>query len=162
MAEQRLSTPAAIVIAGGMIAVAVFFGLRGQRREAGPAPEVIAVAASARAPVESPAAARVPAPARVPADVVVQQIAAQLATQKPAMVEKCWKPNATATPPPRPARYTFEFTIGAGGEQLGRGVREDRGTGSAEITRCVLGLITPVTIAPPGTSTTVDVPFALP
>jgi hypothetical protein len=166
VADPHLSTPAAIVIAGGFIAVAVFFGLR-ERGPGGAAPSAPAPptppAPTLTAPTpERPVARPAEAPVVPGRDVVAAQVAAALAAQKPALLEKCWKPSATSVPPPNPARWTFDFVIGADGRQLSRGVREERRTGSPEITRCVLAALETVVVPPPGASVAVDVPFALP
>jgi len=103
-----------------------------------------------------------PLPANVLRDRVAKEVAAALAPRRAALADKCWKPHAADTPPPKPARWVFNFTFGADGGQLARGVSEERGAGSPEITRCVLEALGPLTIAPPGASASVDVPFGLP
>lgn len=170
MAEGKLSVPAAIVIAGVLIGAGLFFGLRDRGRDAPPRGGVVepraaepAASRGDRPPDRTaPPTAIPPPPVVALRERAVQEIAAALDKQRAALTEKCWKPNAGASPPPRPARWTFNFTMAPDGSQIARGVAEARGAGSPEITRCVLEALAPVSVSPTGATVVVDVPFALP
>ena len=71
------------------------------------------------------------------------------------------KQDVVESPPP-PVGFTFDFTFGPAGEQIARGVVEDRGTGSAAITQCVTDLLPPLRIPPPGQFVMVEVPLKFP
>lgn len=150
MTSKDLLIPAAIVAAGAMIGAGLFFGLRGQQA----APPV---------PAERAAA---PPPATVPLETVRQQAAAALQAQRPAVAAKCW-PTDAATGAAKPLHYLFNFTFGADGTQIMRGVEEiDRQSEHAEtvanITPCVQGALAPIRIPPPGAASYVEVPFETP
>lgn len=163
--SSSLPISTAIVVAGGLIGLGLFFGLRERGRDVGPSPAATPIETQRaergerRPPERSPTE---PRSAGRGADRVAQDVGAALDAQRAALVEKCWKPYEAASPPPKPPRWLFNFSIGADGTQLARGVAEQRGTGNPAITRCILDTLAPVTIPPPGAAVTVDVPFGLP
>jgi hypothetical protein len=93
---------------------------------------------------------------------VTAQIASVLAARKAGLIDQCWKPNAAAAPPGQSSHWTFNFTIGADGGQITRGVTEAHDSSRPEITACVLGALEPLSVSPPGAMVVVDVPFELP
>jgi hypothetical protein len=175
VAGNHLSTPAAIVLAGGLMGLGLFFGLR-DRSPGGPAPRpaepVVASGAHAEAAAPHTAAppAEPPRPSPPPAPVdrgammraVTQEVTAALDKEREALVAKCWTPNASTKPPPKPAKLAFDFTFDASGRQVARGVQEARGTGSPEITRCVLESLPMITVTPPGAPANASAVLTLP
>lgn len=173
MSEPKLSIPAAIVIAGAMVSVAVFFGLRTGPRSAssdvgGPA------TAQRSAPPPSSDIKRVEAPAE-PAKVDLQRVSqdakASLELQRAALTKLCWEPltkgeaaNPQAPPPARPGYidYSIDVTFDAKGAQLARGMSEERRTARLEVTACVSSHMKPLSVPAPGAVVRVEVPFRLP
>lgn len=121
---MKLSTPVAILIGSVLIAGAVYFGLRSQ-----PSPQPIATNTA------SPTAA--PVPVSVSPTDLQRLVEAALAEHRALLAARC-------TPDGGVARWTFELTFAADGRQLGRGVREDRATGNAPTTSCVLDNLPPL------------------
>jgi hypothetical protein len=78
------------------------------------------------------------------------------------LISSCWEPAARARPTPSKVKLTFDFTFGADGAQIGRGVSEDRGAARPEVTSCVLSLLPPIRVPAGGASVRVEVPFTLP
>jgi hypothetical protein len=60
------------------------------------------------------------------------------------------------------ARFTFEYTFAASGRQLGRGVMEERKTGVAKTTACILKTLPPLKLRPIGRAMTATVLLELP
>jgi hypothetical protein len=133
------ATPAAIVLAAVIVALGLAVGLR-----APPSP--------------SPAA---PATAAPPVDRarVARHAAEALAYHRPLLLDRCWRP---AAPRPAAAVFTFNLSFDARGEQVARGVVEEAGTSTPELTRCVVAVLPPLRVPPPGAGVQVEVPLRLP
>jgi hypothetical protein len=54
------------------------------------------------------------------------------------------------------------YTFDADGKQLARGLSDVAGASRPDVTICVGAEIKPITVAPPGARTYVEVPFTLP
>ena len=139
---MKLSTPAAILVGSALIAGAIYLGLRSPS-----APEPPAASAP------SATAERVPVTV-TPADLQ-RLVAAALAAHRTMLAARC-------TPDGGIARWTFELTFAADGRQLGRGVREDRATGDAPTTACVLENLPPLQLRPIGRPMKTTVALQLP
>jgi len=162
--EKHVSTPTAILIGCAMIAVGLFFGLHCGESETPPAPSPEASLAPAVPPAPPPKEAP-PAPPPVPStprDDIVRQASKALEAQRPQLVERCWKPALAKQAQPATAKFVFNYTFDAQGQQIGRGVAEDRATARPDLTACILGMLQPLSIQPPGASILVDVPLTLP
>ena len=162
--EKHVSTPTAILIGCAMIAVGLFFGLRRDERELPPAPSPKASLAPAAPPAPPPKEAP-PAPPPVPSaprDELVRQASKALDAQRPQLVARCWKPALVKQAQPATAKFVFIYTFDAQGQQIGRGVAEDRATARPDLTACILGMLQPLSIQPPGANVQVEVPFTLP
>lgn len=143
-ARASLVMPAAIVIAGGMIAGGAYLGLR--ERGAGEA------TATATAP------AAVSAPIAVDRALVTRQALEALAYHRPQILARCYWAIAER----RPAAFTFDVTFDAQGSQVMRGFIEAPGTSTPEITACVTESLPPLKIPPPGAVVMIEVPLRLP
>ncbi len=141
-ARASLVMPAAIVIAGGMIAGGAYLGLR--ERGAGEA--------------TAPAPAAVSAPVAVDRELVTRQALEALAYHRPQILARCYRAIAER----RPAAFTFDVTFDAQGSQVMRGFIEAPGTSTPEITACVTESLPPLKIPPPGAVVMIEVPLRLP
>lgn len=153
--SSGLPTSWAIVLAGCIIALGVYFGLRG--REA------------AAPPVNPPLpAVPVPGPAVLPAKPVVDQArvfreaSATLDRHKKTLTEKCLAPALAQKPEPARVKYSFNLTFDASGMVIARGIIEDRATARADVATCVSDNFPELKVTPPGQTVRVDVPLELP
>jgi hypothetical protein len=131
----------AIVIAGALIALGLFLGLR-----------------TRSAPERLPLRPANPALARANTERLAL---AQLERYRPELVEKCWKPTL-AVPESARARMKLDVTFGPDGAQLARGLLEERGASRSVITACVQETLPALRISPQGLSVRVELPLALP
>jgi hypothetical protein len=142
--SQRFAVPVAIVVAGALVGIGMFFGLR---------------ANGAHSPSETPAVPAVPVPAQ---DVLLQQAKDALDAQRAMLTEKCWVPAIKDQPDPHEIGYVFDFTFDAQGRQIMRGTIENRATARPAVTSCVADALLPIVIPAPGASVRIEVPFRLP
>ncbi len=106
-------------------------------------------------------------PASVPSAIVQVEplalerlVGAALEQHRATLVERCWRPEAAGAA--GKAQFRLEFTFGADGRQLGRGVQEVRGTSHPEVTRCLLRELPPLALRPLGRGMATAVDFQLP
>lgn len=170
--DRYVSTPGAILIGSGLIALGLFFGLQG--REEAPPPRAAPASTALTAPNAAPpqrgapvddrreAPPPGPAPAAASRADVAQQAAQALEAQRKRLVERCWKPSAARSPQPPTVRYVFNFTFDAEGRQAARGLSEDRETSRPDVTSCLNGALEALVIPAPGAPVQVEVPFSLP
>jgi len=185
--DRYLSTQGAILLGSGMIALGLFFGLRG--REDTPPPPPAQAPASVDAPPPPPARDPAPsmerrarsaqptqparpaptaqtAPAAPPEgaarDEVTRQAAQALEARRRHLVDRCWKPSLAKSRDPPSVRYVFNITFDAEGRQLARGLAEDRAAARPDVTTCLGAELTPLAIPAPGAVVQVEVPFSLP
>jgi len=178
--DKHLSTPVAILIAGVLVAAGLFFGLRGRdagppaspgadsterpQRAAGagptPAPDQTAGGAVAAQPSRPPT----PAATAVTADRNAATTAAlkDLERHRAAIVDKCVKPSLAKTPEPPTVKLVFNVTFNEQGQQIARGISEDRATSRYEVTQCVTDALPPLQVPAQGASVMVDLPWTLP
>lgn len=176
MTSQRtLSTPAAILISGALIAGAVFLGLRSRPSTSsseGDRPPISSRPAAAPADGAQPGPGDVgsdlapPAPAPVlgaaSRDTATAQVVKAIEAQREAMIEKCWEPSVAKQSDPPSMKLVWNFSFDASGNQIIRGIREDRATIRPEVRQCIEDLLQPIQIPPPGAGVYVEVPFTLP
>lgn len=171
--KPTLSTPTAILIGSGLIAVGLFLGLR-QR----PAPDdrsssPTSTSDPAIAPTTGSAPARAldnpgrePSPAAPPAvvsnEVAVEQATKALNAYRDGILKKCWNPAVAKQPEPKTLNLVYNFSFDPSGNQITRGVREDRATSRPDVRECIDGLLQPLQISPPGAGIYVEVPLTLP
>jgi hypothetical protein len=176
MADEKssssISTQTAILIAGALMAGGLFFGLRGSRPAEPAAPlQSTALATNPAAPPAptalpshalptpqlGPPSSAPPAPtASTKPEVVAADARKEIEKQRAALVKACFEPGA------KKVKITLNFTFGADGKQITRGVSEDRETGREGGGRCVSDKLEPITVPPPGANTYVEIPWELP
>lgn len=160
------------MIAGTLIGGGLFLGLR--NRPAIPP----STASTGRAAVEDPsrgapspdgesaaartAAAKASAAPTPSKSKLAEQAAAAIDVHRAMLVKKCWEPAVKASPTPATINYVFTITFDAEGNQIMRGIVEDRITGRPTVTACVTQSLPLLQIPPPGEPATVEVPFHLP
>jgi hypothetical protein len=160
MAEQRLSTSTSILIAGAMIAVGAFFGLRTREHASAPPSTATPPTSSTATPEAAPttpraeatqaalraeaASATAPQVDRAKVEALVRDRFEPLRKE---LASKCWKPALAPS-----GRYEIKlvYAFDAEGRELSRGTLESRAHGSPEITRCVLDALTQLTLPPIG------------
>jgi hypothetical protein len=158
--------PVAIIAAGALIGLGLFFGLRSQT--AGPALPADA-ASPTTSPVTAPASALLPLPtppepprpgpataAAVDTKAVAASLKLALDQHKKMIVEQCLNPSLAKKAEPKTVKLSFNFSLDASGKQVARGVSEDRATSRPEVTQCIQEKLPGLSVAPPGASVFVD------
>ena len=129
----------AIVIAGALIGVGLYFGLRSRNGSVAPP----------RAPTATSNAERF--------------TAALLELHRPELVKRCWEPTrGAAAAEQSPARMTIDVTFGPDGTQRARGFLEERGASRPEVTACVQRTLPLLRIPAQGVSVRVELSLTLP
>jgi hypothetical protein len=185
VADTFLTTPRAVLIAGALIGLGLFFGMRDRRPEpaAGsstsiPAAPITPVGPGAAAPgVADPSrpgepAGVVPPPATTPAPgagnspmlgaAAAKQVSAAIEQHRKTLLKECWEPSVKKSPKPEAVKLVFNFTFDEQGKQIIRGIHETRDANRPDVTSCVTDKLPPLQIAPPGKNTYIEVPFTLP
>ena len=162
MPRDRHLTPAAIVLAGGLIGLGLFYGLR--TRPAGETPRPAAIASSSSPTSAAPTTTPPPGPSETAAlrARVVLDVTKELDRHRKDVVAACVTPSLAKQPQPPTVRFLFNFVFDESGKQLGRGVNEDRATSRPEVTKCLLEKLQPLTVPPPGERIAVEVQWILP
>lgn len=169
--QRALSTPTAIMISGSLIAVAVFFGLRSRPSPPSPADSRPPSSPAPDAPAVPPSTARETAPDRAPSqaapappssELVAAQLTKALEAQRKTLFERCWAPAVAQEPAPPMMKLFINVSFDANGQQVIRGVREDRETARPEVRQCVSDALKPLQIPPPGAGVFAEVPFTFP
>ncbi|MBZ5709955.1 hypothetical protein [Nannocystis pusilla] len=147
-----MSTPTAILLAGVLIAVALFLGLRATNTPPTPAP------APAAAPDPSPP----PAPPPVDLAVSRQHATNALAYHRGTLRQDCYLPVVASEAVPPALDIEFTFTFDAAGVQAMRGVVETSAESRPTVTQCVLDKLPPLRIPAPGQVVTAVVVLSFP
>lgn len=150
--RRGLTTPQAVLGAGVLIAVALFFGLR--RPASAPAPEAPVPAAASATGAE--------ATARPPPAAQVQPRARQLAqravdAQRAALASKCGADGGV-----EPARGRLQLAFDVQGRQMARGLHVDRSEPRGDVLQCAEAAMQPLAIEALGVETVVEVDLVLP
>jgi hypothetical protein len=158
-----ISTPIAIVAAGALIGLGLFFGLRSQPEAPALSSTALGAAPTASADVPlplgpGPAPTVTAAPTQTAATAtsvadrkaVAAQLKAALDQHKKMIVEQCVAPSLAKKPTPDHVNLTFNFSVDASGKQSARGVSEDRETSRSDVTQCVQAKLPALSIPPPG------------
>jgi len=157
MAEPRLSTSTSILIAGAMIAVGAFFGLRSREAATTPTTATPAVPPPTGAAETPPHATATPATTTPPAPTssappvdrakVEALVRDRFEPLRKELASKCWKPALAPS-----GRYEIKlvYAFDAEGRELSRGSLESRVHGNPEVTRCVLDALPQLTLPPIG------------
>jgi hypothetical protein len=138
MSASNHSIAAAIVIAGAMIAAAIYLGLRTTQ------------------PAPAPPTPR-PAPPALSLDEVTREAIAALAYHRPELVSRCYPPGERT-----PTSFMLNVTFDAQGSQLALGIEELPGTSTTAISNCIANHLPTLTVPPPGRQTRVEIPLQLP
>jgi hypothetical protein len=161
--KPRIPTSTAILIGSAVIAVGLYFGLRGQRETLpAPPPSVEAQSPHALTPQPSPSPSPAAPAAAVDPSQMEKQVLAALEKHRKMLTDQCLKPALAAQPAPATVNYRLNFTFDASGRQIMRGISEDRATARPDVTRCLTDSLPEITIATPGGAAPIEVPFSLP
>jgi hypothetical protein len=161
MSMKPLSTPAAIVIAGSLLSVAVFFGLQSSSPSMGNGDGNNSPSTGAQVQRLGPATASVAPIEQQSAAALRAEVERALEPARARILAECWKPSVARDPSPSRVAYVLSFTFDADGHQRARGMFELEGGSRPDIGACI-SQIPPLTITPPGRRTSVEVSFALP
>jgi hypothetical protein len=164
-----------VVIAGLLMGVGLFLGLRDRPASVAPtAPTVLtspSAANTAVAEAAAPSTASAPSadasataesPASAPAAARRAAAVASLESQRKAIVEQCVKPVQVKTPSLTSVKLTFNVVFAPDGKQIGRGVSEDRRASNPEVTACVQQQLKPLVTTPSRESLSTDIEWTLP
>lgn len=168
MAHDSLRIPVAIVIAGALVGLGVYFGLRNQRASATAGAAITAVASSVGAAAPTPVVATTAAPISPPPappvsrDAVAAAVAKALDAMRADLLAKCWEPHVRAHPGAKPFKIRVNVSLGPDGKQVARGISEDRRNDRSNVGMCLTQSMPAIEIAPPGGPVFVEVPFSLP
>jgi len=168
-----LTTPVAILAAGALIGLGLFFGLR--READGPAPSVPATlvpsasttpslplgpgpiqTATSQTATSQPLAPTATATTAVDKKAIAAELKTALDQHKKMIVEQCVAPSLAKKPTPDHVNLSFNISVDANGKQVARGVSEDRETSRADVTQCVQSRLPALSIAPPGAAVFVE------
>jgi hypothetical protein len=152
--EPSISTPTAILLGSVVVALGLYFGLRGRSEP----PVPLAPPTAAERP---PEVAPPPRPA-VDRSAVAKQVEAALAKHKKTLTESCLAPSLATRPEPKTVKLVFNYTFDTNGKQISRGVSEDRETSRADVTACVTDKLPEISVSPQGESVHVEAPLELP
>lgn len=142
-----MSTSTAIVLAGALIGLGLFFGLRGL------APSVVAPPAAPPSPSSLPI---------IDADVSRRHATDALAYHLETLRRSCYLPAVAGEPTPPTVGFELSYTFDPEGQQIMRGLVEVRGTERPEVTRCLTDTLPPLRIPRPGAVVTVTLPLSFP
>lgn len=155
MLDRQLYTPISIVLAGSLIGVGLFFGLR----ERGHSPSEPPVQPGTRR-AEGPAAQPRPAPPRAVDPLLARRATEQaLEAQRAAIVERCIPAAARSG---TASRLSINVTFDASGTQIGRGIIADRGDPRPWLSECATGALPTLRIPAQGYPVALEVVWALP
>ncbi|MDC0666380.1 hypothetical protein [Nannocystis radixulma] len=149
-----MSTSTAILLAGAMIALGLFFGLRGLMASA---PEPTPTIAPAPPPTQA-----TPAPAVVDLETSRRHVANALAYHRATLRQGCYLPQVAGQQTPPTLEFEFNFTFDAGGRQVTRGLVEKGRKYPPEITACMLAKLPALRIPQPGQVVTATIPLSFP
>lgn len=166
MVDKQLYTPISIVLAGSLIGVGLFYGLR--ERGAAPPVEVPVLEAGARrgeAPTtpglqtapEAPASAAAPRSAEPAAAKRAAELA--LEGQRATVVAACIPPAARSG---RASRLSINLTFDANGKQIARGIIAERNDPRRELAVCATDALPALEIPAQNAPAAVDVVWSLP
>lgn len=156
-ASAGISTQTAILLAGVLIAASVFLGLRSMAPAPPAEPTQPAVTASPPEPTPVVQAPPVSSP-----ELVKQQASEALAYQRSRLRDRCYRPAALAAKAELPAAWIVNVTFDGQGQQIARGLQEQRGTSTPELTRCIGYQIQAMRVPAPGRTIMVEIPLSFP
>jgi len=157
--EKYVSTQSAVLLAGAMIALGLYFGLR----DRAPAPASIAPSAvgsvkSDVLPSETQRRPEPTPPAKADRTAVKAAAVKDIDRHRPAVIEKCLK----ALPPSEKLGFDVNVTFDALGKQLVRSIREGRDNAQRGSGECVTRAVPNLEVPAPGETVVVDFSWTLP
>ncbi|WP_437978725.1 hypothetical protein WMF11_21260 [Sorangium sp. So ce295] len=173
--QKELMIPAAILLGSLFIAAGLYLGL--QRPPPPPALPSASVEPSTARAGALPATAGAPAPslpvphpASVGASPVTSELykrvegdaAKGLEGRRSLFVKQCWEPSLRKNPAPARARYIFNMTFDASGNEIARGISEVRGMDRPDAAQCLRMMPLELVVPPPGTRVSVEIEMTLP
>ncbi|WP_437718756.1 hypothetical protein WMF45_21455 [Sorangium sp. So ce448] len=173
--QKELMTPAAILLGSLFIAAGLYLGL--QRPPPPPALPSASVEASTAHAGALPATAGAPAPLPAPhpassagASPLTSELykraegdaAKELEARRSLFVKQCWEPSLRKNPAPARARYIFNMTFDASGNEIARGISEVRGMDRPDAAQCLRMMPLGLVVSPPGTRVSVEIEMTLP
>lgn len=152
---MRLSLPSSILLTGAIVALGLYFGLRGQAPQSAPATPS---AAQPTEPMKSDAST-LPKP---PSDAqILGEATALVMGARPRWKTACWDPADPATR--KPGRYISALAFDATGKLTVSGVSELRDVGDGNVAHCIRQQVNDdFRISAPGRTVTLEVPFEMP
>ncbi|WP_437767443.1 hypothetical protein WMF27_19115 [Sorangium sp. So ce281] len=172
--QKELMTPAAILLGSLFIAAGLYLGLQRPPPPALPSASVETSAARAGAlPATAGAPAPslpVPRPAPAGASPLTSELykrvegdaARELEARRSLFVKQCWEPSLRKNPAPARARYIFNMTFDASGNEIARGISEVRGMDRPDAAQCLRMMPLELIVPPPGTRVSVEIEMTLP
>ncbi|WAS96680.1 hypothetical protein [Nannocystis punicea] len=152
-----MSTSTAILLAGALIGLGLFLGLRSL------APGGLAAAPGGPPPAAPPApASPPPQPPALDLATAQRHAANALAYHRDALRQDCYLPAVAGEATPPTVLLEFNYTFDAEGLQIARGAVETRGASRPEVTQCVLAKLPPLRIPRPGQLVTATLPLSFP
>jgi hypothetical protein len=173
ISRNPLLLPASVVLAGVLVGLGLFLGLRDRPAPAA-APTTEAPARVRPAPAASPTAeasvrddaGAPPATTSTPAiqAEVDAAAAAAVAAERGRIVERCWKPSTRHDAEPRAITVRLRLGFDANGKVASFGVGESPDPRRADVVACIRALESELalTIAPPGTMVGTSLELELP
>lgn len=165
--------PLAIVIAGGLVGLGLYMGLRSSAPQA-PAPTAAASPAPAKtADVEPKAVEAKAPPPPVPEkktgeelatlqQTVERQALAAVEAKREEILTKCWNPSAEKNPEPVKVNVGLSLSFRATGVIVASGTIANREAARHDMMDCLGRIAHGLEIPPPGQSISVEVYFDLP
>ena len=168
---HRYALPASIVIGSALMGLGLSHGLQSKE----PEPRAIAAPSSAAPPetvsADDPGITAPPPDAFVAASPpgshaelvarVTRDAAKALAAVRPRLVAACWTPHVAQRPEPGSMRVTYVVSFDPRGKENARGMNEDREV-VPEVAQCLNAQSFSLSVPPPGSQVTVELPFTLP
>lgn len=164
--------PLAIVIAGGLVGLGLYMGLRSSAPQAPTAPAPPSAAKTAEAEsktADSKAPPTEPVPDKKTGEelatlqqTVERQALAAVEAKREEIVTKCWNPSAEKNPEPAKVNVGLSLSFRATGVVVASGTIANREAARHDMMDCIGAIAHGIEIPPPGQSISVEVYFDLP
>ena len=157
--------PLAIVIAGGLVGLGLYMGLRSSTP---PAPAADPPRAAKAPEVESPPPPPPVAEKKTGEELVTlqqtveRQALAAIEAKREEIVTKCWNPSAEKNPEPAKVNVGLSLSFRATGVVVASGTIAKREGARHDIMECMGTIAHGIEIPPPGQNVSVEVYFDLP
>jgi hypothetical protein len=162
--RSQLLVPGAIVVAGALVAIGLYSGLR-ERTAPATAPSAMDTAVSPTLPQSTDPPATLPSTAGVAADAdarVLQEARSKLEATRSVLVERCWKPAIAREPNPPKAVFTYNLSFNEAGSEVIRSISEPRGRSRTDVGTCLREQGDKISVSPPGRIVNIKLDLSLP